>query len=319
MNIALIYHKDPYSPNPRGGELSVRAICEYLSAKGHHIAMSNGPSREVIQAADVVMTWGRPALRTAIVCRDEKKPMLLMVRFWKNICTLPAGDLMTRHIDFNFTTQNRVTFETAAAIVTNTQYARQVIERWQPSSRGKVHVSYVPILGEFKQTGNSNGKITIITPEIYGENWLVEGLAKQLPDERFLVVNADLNRFKNLSRLGNVEVCGYMDMNEVWKQTKILLMPIYGNDICGTRRVTIEATRHGIPVIASDASGMSEKIPQSLLINQDAGIDSWVNRILAINADYKRHQADAKETWERYNTPAQLEQFEKILTGCLKK
>lgn len=314
MNIALIYHKDPYSPNPRGGEMSVRAIVEYLREKGHSVNLHSSTWLSMIENCDIVLTWGKPAMRTAVVCKDYKKPLVLMVRFWRNIAPLPAGNLMTREIDHAFTEEKRLIFETASAIITNTHYARQVIERWQPVSRGKVHVSYVPILGQYEPCANPAGKILVITPEIYGEQWLVNGLAELMPDEQFLVVNFDNRFFK--SNLPNVEVRGYCDMDEVWPEAKILLVPVYGNDICGTRRSTIEFLRSGGVVLASDRCGMNERVNPMLLVDRDAGIDHWVNAIQRVNENREYYQDIAKQTWEKYDTPTQLQKFEQILLSC---
>lgn len=317
MNIALIYHKNPYTDNPRGGELSVKAIVEYLANKGHQIELSSAPSKEVIENADLVLAWGKVAHQTAVAAKKLNKPFVLMVRFWKNVSPLPVGNLMTRSIDKVFVSSRRLIFETAKAIITNTEYAKNVIERWQPVSKGRVHVSYVPITGRYEPQKKRGTKITVITPEIYGESWLIENLANQMPDKQFLVVNADAGRFNNLSRLSNVEVKGYMDKEDIWKQTKILLVPVYGNDICGTRRVTIEACRHGIPVIASDACGMSEKINLMLLVGRNAEIKHWRNSINRINENYAIYQDIVKQTWIKYDTPKQLQQFEEILLECV--
>lgn len=319
MKIALIYHKDPYTPNPRGGELSVRAIVEYLRGKGHGVNMHSSPWLPMIENCDLVLTWGKPASATATVCRDYKKKMVLMVRFWRNIAPLSGGvgNLMTRDIDHAFAEEKRHIFETASAIITNTHYARKVIERWQPVSAGKVHVSYVPILGDFEQSGDLNGKITVVTPEIYGENWLINGLAELMPAERFLVVNSDRRWFT--AKHPNIEEYGYMDMEEVWRQTKVLLVPVYGNDICGTRRVTIEAIRRGIPVIASDACGMGEKLSARVLMRRKATTKEWKGEIEDHNLYYDYFRRISKKTWKKYDTPAQLEKFEQILIECTDK
>jgi glycosyltransferase involved in cell wall biosynthesis len=301
MNIALIYHKNPYTKNPRGGELSVRAIVDYLTKKGHHIALSDGSSPYIIEGADVVLTWGNPAEDTARVCGQLKKPLCLMVRFWKNVAPLPAGNLMEREIDTNFTASKQHLFETAAAIVTNTDYSRKVIERWQPISKGKVHVSYVPILGEYDPIPEPGECVTVITPEIYSENWLVNGLAKLMPEQKFLVVNASPKYFK--AQHPNIEVCGYMDQDEIWKRTRVLLVPVYGNDICGTRRVTIECMRRGLPVLASNRCGMREKLRGSLLMKERLSITGWQKRISRVMAQYHDFQEIARYTWNHYNTP----------------
>jgi hypothetical protein len=261
------------------------------------------------------MTWGSPAEDTARVCERLKKPLLLMVRFWKNIAPLPAGNLMEREIDHIFTASKLHLFETATAIVTNTDYSRKVIERWQPISKGKVHVSYVPIMGEYDPIPEPGKSITVITPEIYGENWLVNGLAKLMPDQRFLVVNAKPQYFT--ARHRNIEVRGYMDQGEIWKRTRVLLVPVYENDICGTRRVTIEAMRRGVPVLATCACGMREKVLSSYVLPRDADLIQWKNAIANINSDTEAFIGLANSDWTHYNTPAQLEKFEQILLNCV--
>lgn len=316
MRIALVYHKDPYADNPRGGELSVRAICEYLKYRGHEVVRIPYPSISVITTCDLVLTWGKPALNTAVDCQITKTPLVTMVRWWRNIAPRPVGDLMRRNVDQRFVNQYELLFSVSKAIITNNTYSKNVIERWQPTSKGKVHVSYVPILGDSNQGGDENGYLTVVTPEIYGEVKLVKELAKRMPEEKFLVVNTPdyhRNAFKGLT---NVNSVGYMDMKEVWSQTKILLLPIYENDVCGTRRVTIEALRSRIPVICSDRCGLNEKIPTSMLVTRSAKPKEWVAKITEINTNYRRFCNVANKTWEKYDTQGQLEGFEKTLLQC---
>lgn len=317
MTITLIYHKNPYAIEPRGGELSVRAIVEYLRGKGHEVRVSPVPHNGVMVGADLVLTWGRPALAVSHVCKTHNIPLALMVRFWRNISPLPAGNLMTRKVDDRFASRQKPLFETASAVITNTEYSKKAIERWQPDAKGKTHVSYVPIMGKFEQSGDKDGYLTIVTPEIYGELGLLQNLSQLMPNEKFLVVNASPHMQNILSRIKNVTVRGYMNMGEVWSQTKALLIPVYYNDICGTRRSTIEALRNGVPVVALDRCGMSEKIPEQMLINHNASWGDWADKIKEINRNYTYFQSTAKRTWEEYDTLKQLEGFEKILLSCV--
>lgn len=313
MKIELVYHKSPYTGNPRGGELSVRAIVEYLRDKGHDIGLSPAPVESKIKEADLVLTWAKPALHTALACYKVRTPLVTMVRFWKNICPLPAGNLMKRAIEKRFTEEKAPIFNYSSAIITNNVYAKNVIERWQPISKGKVHVSFVPIVGKFNQSGDKDGYLTIVTPEIYGESQLIKELTKLMPNERFLTVNTSGYNRLLLKDTKNVEIRGYMNMDEVWSQTKALLLPIYRHDVCGTSRVVIEAIQHGIPVIASNRCGLSEKIPPSMLVSRNAKHEEWFAKITDINANYRRYCNVAKKNWEKYDTQGNLEKFEKIL------
>lgn len=275
--------------------------------------MSDYPNGVVMDGCDVAITWGKPALRTAIACKEYRIPLFLMVRFWRNVGPLPVGDLMSRPIDDSFVREKKTIFETAKAIITNTIYSKKVIERWQPTSKGKVHVCYVPVMGEFEQSGNENGALTIVTPEIYGELNLVRRLSEALPNERFLIVNAQYYNASQFKAIENVTVCNYMEMDEVWSQTKALLVPVYDNDVCGTRRTTIEAMRNGIPIIALNRCGMDEKVPSSMRVPGNATAEQWVERIKQINDNYPTFQKLAKSAWKKYDTQAELERFEQIL------
>lgn len=319
MRIAVVCHKPITTATPRGGEKSVRAIVEYLRERGHTVETTNGtPTKKFICGFDLALTWGRPAVETARICKEAGRPLCLMVRFWKNIAPLPAGDLAARPVDHRFTEARRELFEHASAIITNSKYAKAIIHRWQPDAVGKTHVSYVPITGKFLQSGDPDGALTIVTPEVYGEFQLVKQLTDELPEQKINVVNADeidVLRFGNLSPY--VNAYGYCDMSEVFRKTKILLVPVYSNDICGTRRVTIEAFRHGVPVIAMDRSGMCEKVPPTMLIRREAGPAEWVLKIREIECNYELFQRRARAAWERYDTAVELEGFEKILLECV--
>jgi glycosyltransferase involved in cell wall biosynthesis len=236
-----------------------------------------------------------------------------MVRFWRNVAALPAGNLMTREVDQTFTSSKQMIFDTAKAIITNTYYSRKVIERWQPTAKGKVHVCYVPVMGEFEQSGDEKGALTIVTPEIYGELNLVRRLSEALPNERFLIVNAQYYNASQFKEIENVTVRNYMEMDEVWSQTKALLVPVYENDVCGTRRTTIEAMRNGVPVIALNRCGMDEKVPSSMRVPGNATYQQWIERIKQINENYQTFQKLAKSAWEQYDTQKELERFEQIL------
>lgn len=235
------------------------------------------------------------------------KPYILMVRFWKNVAPLPAGDLMSRQIDRTFTENRQTMFDAASAVITNTRYSAKVIKRWYGR---KAIVSYVPIAGEVEPL--PYGKfLTIISPEIYGEATLISALAQKLPDNEFLIINPWKHEVARFASMGeNVQVFTYRaDMREVWAKTRILLLPIYENDICGTRRVTIEGFRHAVPVIANRRCGVWEKIPERMMIDREAGADAWIRKIKEVEEKYQTFQKLAVKAFEGYDTAGQLEVF----------
>lgn len=319
MNILIVCHKPIDADAPRGGEKSVRIITDHLREKWNHVDLINViPAKRMVTDYDLVLAWGRPAVDTAMVCKEADQPMVLMVRFWKNIAPLPAGDLIRRPVDHHFTDTKKDLFEYASAIVTNSMYAKSVIHRWQPAAQGKTHVSYVPIEGQFDQSGDEDGALTIVTPEVYGEFQLTKQLAEALPHQKINIINADdINEMRYNNIAHNVNAYGYCDMDQVFDKTKILLVPVYNNDICGTRRVTIEAFRRGVPVIAMDRSGMREKVPPTMLVRYNAGHAEWVAKIREVERGYETFQRRARIAWEKYDTDGELIKFEKILLECV--
>ena len=339
--VLFICHNPPNGLRPRGAEHSVGAIMRYLMHEGMQVAAyhpnavddirdgisyyNNDTSlTELVEWCDVVLTWGRAARDTMTYCRALGKPYILMVRWWRNVVPLGMepetriGDLMRRSVDREFAEYAAPVFRNASAVITNTEYAAGVIKRWHGIT---ATVSYVPIPGQSVGQGNPDGALTIVTPEIYGELYLVSSLAPKLTGERFLIVNCPERLRARFESIGpNVHVLDYVpDMETVWAETKTLLVPVYENDICGTRRVTIEAMRHGIPVIATDRSGMNEKVPPPFLVPRDATSAWWMERIRDISDNYPVFSALAHDTFRAYDTPAQLSIFRDAIQQCTNK
>lgn len=318
MTVLVVCHKDPYSSTPRGGETSVRLIIEFLERKKHKVlycvgetsVLMLGPTKIRDWGIDLILSWGEPAFAAYRVAKQLNIKFVLMVRFWKNICPLPAGRLLERKVDEGFTSGKRPMFEYASAIITNTNYAVKVIERWQPVSAGKVYCCYVPIEGAYDPVERSEDlrQLTIITPEIYGELALTKYLTEQ--GQKVMVINADEWNRKHFARYTD-QVYGYVPIDFVWPQTEILLVPAYDNDICGTRRVTIEALRRGIPVITMSESGMSEKVSKEFLVGSE--YEEWLKRVQNIRNYSGRYAELVKKNFNRYKSGVELKKFESIL------
>ncbi len=318
--ILFACHKSPFGSTPRGAENSVAALIGHLIDAGHDVSTwtRGEPGLDAAVAdASLVITWGQAADDAARSAIRHRVPYILMVRFWKNVAILPAGNLMRRPIDKAFAERKFWLFRSAAAIVTNTYYAADVIKRWYGVNSV---VSYVPILGQPDLLANERGALTIVTPEVYGEFELVAALAPKLPEEQFLVVNCDAATAGRFESIGdNVTAWPYVPIERAFRETKILLMPVYENDICGTRRVTIEAFRAGIPVIALNRCGMDEKVPDCFLLPAQSTPQHWIDRVNDINRDYFGNVYKATQAFHDYNTPEQLEVFQNVVEGALTK
>jgi glycosyltransferase involved in cell wall biosynthesis len=325
-NILFVCHRHPFQPNG-GAEKSVSIIIRYLRDLGHKVtALVIGTKDEVIDGInvigggidyqvkqnDIVFTWGSVAKGVADTCIENKTPYVLMVRWWRNVVDVSneIGNLMERSIPQKVRQRNQPIFDNAKAVITNNKYSADVIEKHYNT---KALVSYVPIEGEAKKIANPKGYITIISPDKnIGERQLILDLARQMPNRWFLVVNAPNYDLKQYARVGNIKVIGRrIDMCDVWRQTKIVVSPVYKNDICGTLRVNIEAQQHGVPVIASDRCGMWEQIPN--LVNDNAPTLDWCKKIVQVERDYKIYSEEAIENFNNYDTAKQLQVFKSVL------
>lgn len=257
--------------------------------------------RDEIRNCDLAFCWASTAHITAKKCIKYDKPYILMVRWFRLIQPLPPGDLMKRPIDSLFVADHEYIFKNAFAVITNTNYVCEVIDRYYGV---RAITSYVPVLGEPEKKGKKDGYITIVTPsQDLGEWPLIESVSEF---ENVLAVNCtdeEINRYSHLK----IRMLSYCDMDWVWDNTSILLMPVYYNDRNGQGRVTTEAHRRGIPVIANNRCGMGEIIPEDHLLERNASPEDWILKIKEIRKNYSKHQNIALKSF--YPAEPQLEIF----------
>jgi len=318
MIVTIIAHKQLHERG--GGEKSMSIIARYLADKGYRVKVWHenntyseegnlqyvlGPMEGVIAASDVVVSWGRPALKAFYLSKKHSKGFILCVRWWRNVVdvSFDIGNLMTCPIDATFNKTMKPMFQNAFAVITNNYYSAGVIERHYGV---KAIVSYVPILGDAKKLGRKDGAIVAISPnKDIGEQNVILDIAAQMPNEEFIIINPGNQRYYR----NNIEIVGYQkDLTAIWSRAKLMIQPIYYNDICGTLRTTIEAQQHGVPVIASNRSGVHEKV--SNLVSYSADTQEWVREIRKMNADWEQQSKEASYVFEQYDTPGQLKIFE---------
>jgi len=313
MKILLAAHKNPYGKNPRGGENSVRIICDYLIEKGHKLDIwCHGDGVNLLQhkafLAEYILTWGKAA---PFVAKNTNRPYMLMVRFWRNVQPLPVGDLMNDNLNTNFIAGNHKLFTRAHTIISNNQYSCDVIKRCHQVQAVPV---YVPILGETVEREEDGGqlRLTMVTPEIYGEYDLMQKIRELRPEWNWLIVNSGDPRFHG-THDESIVVLPYMPSDNIWSRTKVLLSPVYNSDICGTRRTPIEAMRHGIPVISQDRCGIGEKIP--CLLPRNATARDWIGEIDWVLNNYEEKSAQAHKTFNQYDTNGELAKIERAISA----
>ena len=312
-----------------GGEKSMWIIAKHLHGAGYSvmaqvdncehgeiegIVFTPAPIETLIPGFDCVLTWGRPADKVARLCKANNVPYLLSVRWWRNVVDVYGiiGDLRAAKRTV-WHSQKQHIFDNAAAVITNNHYSASIVRRLYGC---EVLVSYVPIPGESKEIANPDGYVLAVSPNKgIGEVGAILDISAQMPNERFLIVNARPEQF----RRANIKTLPYQsDMESVFRQCKMMIQPIYENDICGTLRVTIEAMRCGLPVIANDRCGMNEKIPHDNLVSYSAPSSEWVDNIERISSDWYRRHYGALDVFDRYDTPSQLAIFEREIEKAIK-
>jgi glycosyltransferase involved in cell wall biosynthesis len=135
-----------------------------------------------------------------------------------------------------------------------------------------------------------DGAVTIINLDKIKGPDVFYGIARQLPDTRFLAVRGGYGRQDERGGYPNVE---FMDTTEdvrgdIWARTRVLVAPSryesYG-------RGTVEACAAGIPVIATATAGLREALGHAGIFASRGNPAEWVRHVRRLTA--------AGEDWAR--------------------
>lgn len=157
--------------------------------------------------------------------------------------------------------------------------ARKVIGR-------TAHVVYPCPETNFGVVGDLRGYITMINPHrVKGLQTFIE-VARRMPSERFLLVESWRLTDPGLAALeeqlagaANVRFLRRVpDMRQIYRQTKLLLVPSVWEE--GFGMVAVEAQSCRIPVVASARGGLPESVGTGgLLVDDYLNADVWVAAI----------------------------------------
>lgn len=168
-------------------------------------------------------------------------------------------------------------------LVCNSHFMAQRIKR---ITGRHARVIYPSLEDSFGVCGDPHGFLTMINPHrVKGVDTFLE-IAKRLPSENFLLVESwtldekalsDLQ--DKLAKLPNVLLQRRVpDVQEIYRQTKLLLVPSVWEEAFG--RVVIEAQSCRIPVIASQRGGLPESVGRGgICLNDYQNADAWVAAI----------------------------------------
>jgi glycosyltransferase involved in cell wall biosynthesis len=147
------------------------------------------------------------------------------------------------------------------------------------------------------------GAITMVNPAPVKGLLTLIGLVLRLPHRPFLVVEGwrgDGVAWPEIERLfgplPNVRlVRAVRDMREVYRQTRVLIVPSRWQE--GFGRVAAEAHASGIPVIASRVGGLADFTAGTLLVDDFTDPDPWADAVERLCADetlFLRLSAEAR-------------------------
>lgn len=211
-------------------------------------------------------------------------------------------------------------------------------------------VLYFPSYGEgpFPYLGSFDNKyVTAINPsELKGFSIFI-GLAKRMPDVQFAAVPTwataveeieEMNATPNITLLSPSE-----DINDIYKQTKVFLMPSLWGESFG--QVVVEAMLRGIPVIASNVGGLPEAklgldyilpvnqikqyniknslmecVVQPVVPKQD--LEPWIQALSSLVYDRKHYEILSRSSYEKalsFHSSLGFEPFESYFQKIIER
>lgn len=174
---------------------------------------------------------------------------------------------------------------THVGVVYNAEWA--VKERSFPNNPSFV---FPPLVFPEDYKVEKGNKVTIVNlnRNKVGNFWQI---AKAMPDVQFLAVKGAYSE-QIVKDLPNVEIWEHQsDIREVFKQTKILLVP---SAYESWGRVATEAICSGIPVIAHPTPGLLENLSESGIFVDRNNTEAWVKEIRTLQGKKEYDLASEK-------------------------
>jgi glycosyltransferase involved in cell wall biosynthesis len=251
-------------------------------------------------------------LDNAVDCVPER-----VIQIVQTVAHLPFGPL-----SYRTSVRQAKQMGRARRIIVISDFVREYI-----NTHGRLDSTRIslPVYGSgpFDNLGNfSEGYLTLVNPCLEKGVDIFLRLASNLPQVKFAVVptwGADDNVIRSILVHKNIHIFPPADnLDQVWKQTRVLLVPSIWFETFGY--VVVEAMLRGIPVVASDIGGLPEAklgvdylvpvnpaIPRNgELVNPGQDIEPWrqvLKTLLSEKIAYKncstRSQEAAREFLKR--------------------
>jgi glycosyltransferase involved in cell wall biosynthesis len=230
----------------------------------------------------------------------------------------------------------------ADVLLTVSEYVRNYIKQW---SGINAEVVRFPVYGHgpFPQFGSfDKGFVLMINPSGIKGICIFSELAKRFPNVEFAVVPTwatNANDYAMLKKLQNVRIFKpFDDVDELYKQTKVLLVPSLWGEAFG--QSVVEAMLRGIPVLSSDSGALREAklgVDYLLPVNPIPGyrvetdsvglpipiipeqnVEPWVNALETVLNNrnvYQRISVESRAAAEAFIEETRVERFISYLTN----
>lgn len=179
----------------------------------------------------------------------------------------------------------RQAYTQADAVIANSNYAAQVIERFFQRPAAVLY----PLVDLTPETITNTPRLVppppsapllFVKPQPIKGVELFTAIAQAMPEKRFIVAGQVARKAKRaFAKMSNVECRGWVtDMDALYDEAALILAPSRIPEPFG--RVFVEAGLHNLPAIATKAGGIPEAVGAGgTLIPMAAGVSAWVEAI----------------------------------------
>jgi len=313
MNI--LAHVRFYPPHSNcGSDRYLHTVLKFLKSRGHDVKVMLGEGAKgcpyVYDGIEVVAKplFGVPYIQNSDV-------VITHLDFTADCCNMVKNKpiVWLMHNTFNQATVRRCADR--VIVVYNSEAAKKEIEYPNRS-----FVLPVPVDIDWYNVERENADcITLINLNEMKGGDLFWKLAEELPEYRFLGVKGSYGEQWVNRSLPNVEIMDNTDdIREVYKRTRILIMP---SSYESWGRTATEAAASGIPVICTDTFGLRENMGDAAIYCRKTVINEWVMAIkkLSSKKEYDKYSKLVKAQAEKNRPTKKLEEFEEMLHKAARK